>query len=788
MNLLKNSLIAPSLALLLASSLYANDRYSVDTSSLGDAIKLISQKADMPYVVDMNILKGKSANEVKDATSLESALEKLLEGTGLEAIIKNNTIVIREKKLSGSKTTLGDVDVIANSDEGTANAGYLVKNTSDIGIWRGKSLQDTPYALNVMSEDLMENLQATSTDQLYNINPVMQVNANQSQYNNGYVMLRGFQATTSAFDGMRRERGQYTHNTNVEEYERLETITGLSGFLYGASPIGGIRNFIAKRPNSEAQHSITLGNAGGKSGYYAHADLSGPLTADRKLGYRLNVMNQDSDTHVTNQHIKKQILNLALDYKITDNILIQGTVSDSKYRQDGRQPYWNFDTGVTRLSASEIDSNKLWAQKWTYQDTKAKRYSTNFLWNITDNVNFRAAYMKEKITRGGGGGVTSLNTIQADGTYTQKTNNNTGAKQVISAQGFNAFLDFDFNTKTINHQLTVGLQKSDTSRDSDNVDYTNSTVTLTGLTFDSPSYVDAPMNAPIVSITNNSHHRISTNYTIGDSISLTPKWDLLVGASYAELEYKVDNYKESTVTPSISVVYKPIENLSIYSSYMEGLELGGIAGETHGGYDVINANESMDPLMSDQIELGAKLTVKDMLLTAAVFNIDKGLEYYDTTDITKPKYVQDGRQVHKGFEFTAIGKIRDDLTTIGGFTLLDAKVKENKANPELEGKNPKNVASEFAKLYLEYTPFSDMQLALNAGVNYTGSFYGDNINTDKIPSYTLTNIGIRYTTQTTTNPLTFRVNVNNAFDKQYWVNNNYLGDRRTLHASVSMKF
>ena len=785
MSLLKKSLIAPSLALLLASSLYANDNFTVNTSNLSEAIQQISDTAKIPYIVDMNILKGKNANEVKDVESLEEALKILLKDTGLESIIQNNTIVIKEKKLSNTESNLGSVEILANSNDGTSETGYLVKNTSDIGIWRGKSLQDTPYALNVMSEDLMENLNATSTDQLYNINPVMQVNQNEAHNNNGNVMLRGFRSRTYAFDGLRKETTQHGHNTNVEEYERLETITGLSGFLYGPTSIGGIRNLISKRPTSTPQYKLTLGNAGGENGYYAHADLSAPLTKDGKLAYRLNVVNEDIDTHVKHQKKERKVLNLALDYKPFDNLLIQGLVSDSQYRLHGRQASWRLDTGVKRPSASKIDSNKLWGQKWTYRAGDVRRYSTNILWNVTDNINFRTTYMKEKVTRTG---FISSNTIQENGTYNQITTNFGELKQDLYGSGMNAFLDFDFNTGDVKHQLTVGTQRSDSYRDSIGYDTSNSNITLSGLTLDSPIYTSEPIKAPKTSSYKGIVHIGSKNYTIGDSIELSPKWDLLVGASYVELEYKDDNYKESTVTPSISVVYKPIENLSIYSSYMEGLELGGIAGETHGGYDVVNANNAMDPLMSEQIELGAKLTLGEMLLTAAIFNIDKGLEYYDTTDITKPKYVQDGRQVHRGFEFTATGKITDNLTAIGGFTFLDAKVKENKANPELEGKRPGNVANEFAKLYLEYTPFPDMNLAFNGGVNYTGSFYGDNLNTDKMESYTLTNIGVRYTTQTTTNPLTFRVNINNAFDKEYWVNEYYLGDRRTVHASVSVKF
>ena len=428
--------------------------------------------------------------------------------------------------------------------------------------------------------------------------------------------------------------------------------------------------------------------------------------------------------------------------------------------------------------------NKLWGQKWGYHDSDVRRYSTNILWNITDNINFRTAYMDEKVSRKR---ITSYNTIQDNETFNQSTINS-NRNQDIYAMGFYGFLDFDFNTGDIKHQLTVGLQKSESYWDIEYSDDTNSELTLNGLEFNTPIYTTAPSSAPISLIKENQLHLISTNYTIGDSIELSPKWDLLVGASYTELEYKNKNYKKSTITPSFSIVYKPIENLSIYSSYMEGLELGGVASDEHGGYDVVNAQEAMDPLMSEQIEVGAKLTLGNILLTTAIFEIDKGLEYYDTTDITKPIFVQDGRQVHRGFEFTATGKVTDNLTAIGGFTFLDAKVKENKANPELEGKRPFDVANKFAKFYLEYKPLNNLDLSINGGINYTGSFYGDNLNTDKIPSYTLVNLGAKYTTNTTTYPLTFRLNVNNAFDKQYWVNNNYLGDRRTIHASVSMKF
>lgn len=786
MNLTKRALVASSLVLVFGVNLFGDEVYTIQNKTLKEALEIISKKSNLSYIANDELLESKKINSIENIEGTQKALDKLLEGTGLKAIIKNEAIVILKNEVKKEATVLDEVNVSeGNYRTGSSNDGYLVEETSNIGPWRGKNLQDTPIAINVMTSELFENLQATSTDAIYNINPTIQMARNQSQNNNGYAMLRGFSSSTAAFDGIKRERGQFTHNTNPEEYEKLETITGLSGFLYGSASIGGIMNYIPKRPTSKSEHSITVGNGGGKNGYYNHVDLGGPLTENGKLGYRLNAVSQDNDTHVEHQSVERKLVNLALDYRATDNLLIQGTVSDSDYRLDGRQPYWYLAKGAKRPSASSIDSNKLWGQKWTYNDGEVRRYSTNVLWNINDNIAFRSAYMNEKITRDG---IFSSNTIQADGTYTQVTTNSAGSEQDFYGYGAYAFVDFDFNTASINHQLTMGMQTSDSYRNTLNTNDTNSKRTLTGLNFDLPVYISAPVVSPIISKTTKSLHFTSKNFIIGDSIQFNPQWALIVGATHVQLKYQDTDYKKSELTPSVSLVYKPIENLSLYSSYMEGLELGGIAADTYGGYNVVNARKAMDPLMSEQIEVGAKLTLGDTLLTVAIFEIDKGLEYYDVTDITKPTYVQDGRQVHKGIEFTATGKITDNLTAITGITLLDPKTKENKNNPLLEGKRPQDVADKFAKLYLEYTPFNNMDLAFNSGINYTGSFYGDTMNTDKISSYTLVDLGARYTTNTTIYPLVFRLNVNNAFDKEYWINSNYLGDRRTIHASVQMKF
>ena len=113
---------------------------------------------------------------------------------------------------------------------------------------------------------------------------------------------------------------------------------------------------------------------------------------------------------------------------------------------------------------------------------------------------------------------------------------------------------------------------------------------------------------------------------------------------------------------------------------------------------------------------------------------------------------------------------------------------ERSNNPALEGKKPVNAASRMGKVYAEYALPWIPGLSLTGGIYYTGEKYGNAANTDKIPSYTLYDIGARYTTHVLDKALTVRLNVINLTGKNYWQNEYTLGAPRTIAFSASMMF
>ncbi|MCT7644597.1 TonB-dependent receptor [Aliarcobacter butzleri] len=280
------------------------------------------------------------------------------------------------------------------------------------------------------------------------------------------------------------------------------------------------------------------------------------------------------------------------------------------------------------------------------------------------------------------------------------------------------------------------------------------------------------------------------NVLIGDDIIFNDKWSALVGFNYATViqtsynnEVKSSKYDKSELTPTLSLMYKPFDDLTTYVTYIESLEQGTIVGD-----DYSNRGEVLSPYVSKQYEVGAKYSLNDsVLLTGALFRIEKANEYEDNTTTPLPTLSQDGEQIHQGLELTITGKVTDNLTLFGGGTWMDLSV-EKHSDKTLEGKKPTNAASKMAKLYAEYNiPFIS-GLTVTGGAYYTGEKYGNTTNTDKIPSYTLYDAGLRYKTKLDKYPTTFLLNVSNLTGEDYWASSNYLGDPRSVAFSMKMEF
>ena len=678
----------------------------------------------------------------------------------------------------------------APSERDGASNGYRPTQVRQLGVLGDAALLDTPFSVNIMSTELLQNLQASKPDDAFRYNPVVQLSSPQSRFFTS-LTLRGFSVgSTKRIDGI-PSTTTYV-NTDLEDKERIEVLTGLSGFLYGSGNVGGTVNYVLKRPVYQPLARVTVGNTDGAN-VRLHGDFGGAIDTEGRLAYRLNVVGQGGETSVDGQSIRRGLISGALDWNLSDRLQVQLDASRSEYHMKGTEPYWDVTSGATdAIHPAPPDLGRYYGQAFTRTDSEQTQLGARVNWRASDALTVRAGLMHRD---------SDIDLIAANnlfvaspvGHYTVQAS--AWDYPRVKALGGFALLDGKLQTGSVKHKLTFGWYGDHDER----TPFLSSNGGWSTLT-SAPMDIGAPMQLtpPAFTISGakyTSQRSRYGNWVLGDQIDFNSQWSALVGltrASIADTSYNAAGattakYGDSRVTPSVAVLFKPREHITLYANYMESLEKGGTAPTTAGGHAVMNAGAILPPLLSKQAELGAKAELGGMLLTGALFQIDKGLQYTDTTtNPAAPVYVQDGRQVHKGVEFTASGRVLPGLTLWGGLTLLDAKVTKQAANRALEGKTPANVAETLAKLYAEYDIAALPGLAVTGGVLHTGKQQRNALNTQQLPAYTLLDAGLRYATKMGGKPVTWRLSITNLTNKQYWLNSTYLGRPRTVALSAQV--
>jgi len=721
------------------------------------------------------LVENKESRGVRGTFSVQAALDTLLIGTGLEAskrVEGGFTLRPQTPVITGQTLPLMTVST-AHLKQGTAEEGYRVSNISGIGLWGERSLRDTPYSISVVPSDLIENINAQNMGQIFKMNPLTQEPIIQNFTGVPFVIMRGFQTTSPIYDGIPMVSGTGSA-VSVVEIDRVEILSGTSGFLYGGGRVGGAINYVTKSPTDVPLRRLTFGNYGGTQ-FYGHADISGKFDDRGRSGYRANLLYQGGDTAI-GEPVNQKVANIVLDGHITDTLYADIKYTYNDYSKEATQ------TIFFMQDRSSIDTNRRYSPKWASNDIESHKTYTSLRWDPSEYFTLRSAFFYQD-TRMRVNQI-SLNE-QMDRTFIPRMSNSPWEKH--ENYGGYIYLDTRFSTFNIDYKLTLGYSSTFYEyflRGNGSISRFGTNLSLSEIKNLSEPDWGVLGNEPMLP----SFADRYDNILIGDNITFNDQWSAMVGLNYATTENKLSgvygnsHYEKSALTPTVSLLYKPIENVTTYVSYMEALEKGLIVGNTYA-----NRGTVFPPLTSKQYEVGLKYDINpNLLLSTALFRIEKANQYSDNATPI-PSYVQDGLQVHNGVELVLTGKVTDNLTIMGGGTLMDIGV-EKSNNPVLEGKKPTNAASRIGKIYAEYAFPWVPGLSLTGGIYYTGERYGDAANTDKIPSYTLYDIGTRYTTRVLDKALTVRLNVINLTDKNYWRSANLLGVPRTIAFSASMSF
>lgn len=783
--------------------------YDIPAGSLAQALSRFADQAGIQISYEGRLTDGRMTPGLRGTFLPNDALSRLLAGTGLVARTPDKGTVTLVPATVGrleldpmrieaaaytAETEDEKAQVAIRREDGTiivTGQHERLDNVASTGPWGARDLVDTPYSVSVMTSEQIQNTIARDMDQLYKMNPVVQTNAPSTVFGYPNVRIRGFDSSTGIIDGVRLS--SYSYGLSTEEIEKVEVMNGLSGFLYGSGNVGGVSNYVLKRPTYESLANVAIGNYGG-SQYFAQVDLGGRITSDDTLAYRFNASYANGETSKDDQHLKKWLVSGALDWNVSEKLLVQ---------LEAAHTYYHLDRVDSRFYANGLgywpdayDNSKTYTPGWTYNQTTSNRVGANLKYQISDAVSLRSAYMYKKDVRE----YVIIYPIDTPNGWSTYAITKTFPYDTIS-QGAYTYLDVAFDTGPIAHKLTVG-GSWDTYQEKRHVvgnvpgTYADGTAYPAGsnmtleelLNMETPVFNGDP--GPLYKAND------ATNYNaiIGDDVTFTDTLSALIGVNYSTIQsrayttagVKSSGYKKSALTPTVSLLYKPVPALTTYASYMEAMEAGTIVGNDPTIY--ANAGEVMDPIISRQYEVGAKYAFTDKLLvTAALFRIEKANSYNETGADGLITINQDGRQVHQGIELTLDGNITDRLRVVAGGTWMDLSI-QKATNAALKGKDPIGSSAVMAKASVEYSvPMLD-GLVLSGGAYYTGPKYQDAANANKIDGYTLFDAGIRYRTEALGRPTTFNLYVSNLTDKDYWSSYWQLGLPRTIAFSARTEF
>lgn len=615
-----------------------------------------------------------------------------------------------------------------------------------------RELIDVPWSVQSMSSDLMTHQQLSSIKDVYRYMPSVQGDGARPQTRG----MQGSVVQNNLIDGL---NAVSTTEYPIEQFQRIEVLNGLASALYGPANPAGMFNLVSKRPTDTPLHRVTV-SGGTASGVKGALDLSGPLDSADRVKYRLNLMNDEGRGYTAGSRVRRQYAGLGLDYQLTDKTVLETNFSYYHYYDKGLPGTFALAQGTHFPSAMNPTDSK-YGQYYAGHDDHTTTASMHLKHDFDGNWLLDVGVLRQIADRES----TAVTNTFTDnkGDYTTTSSNTTASRFTINS--YLANLSGSVQTGWLQQDLTFGVRgfvwKNYNPRH-------GSRLTLGSASLDNPQAFDEP---DYPDFENRYHSATATQHAflMSDTLHFSPQWSLLLSGSenlftvsnYSKTGSQTSNSDDSGASGSASLMYKPVDNITLYTTWADSLQQGDTAPS-----DANNAGQILSPYRSHQIEAGVKYAPgKDILLSAALFQAKRPFAWTNDSG----DYVEDGKQKNRGLELMADGHVTQNLRLFGGATWLDPRL-HNTASESAQGKQVVGLARFTANLLAVYTLPQFQNIDVDANLHYVGRRPTDNANDSWVGSYTTMDVGSSYRTRLFGTKTTFRFDITNLANRHYWTN------------------
>ncbi len=627
-----------------------------------------------------------------------------------------------------------------------------------VGAFRNARVVDTPLTVNVVTRDILDAQGATGLyDALRNTGGVTRSQLNGATYDN--IAIRGI---------LVENRGNYRLNGSLpvinlveqplEDKVRVEVLKGASSLYYGFVPPSGVINMVTKRAESTPNLGVTF--RGDSYGSRIASVDAGSQFHDGMFGVRVNFAAGRTAGFQDRVKGDRQLAAIALDFNPTRKLSFRfdGEYVAKDISEPGAIALLAPVNGAITLPARPKPSQNLAGKDFNY-DADARNYLLRMDYKFNSVFALRveggralnhrsrlfSQFQNYNLITGAG----TLSVSLADG-------------QKYANENFRTELSAAFSTGPLKHEIVAGYTTNER--------YQNGRVAQAfsiAQNLYNPVAITAPTRT--IALRDNPSNINDKGAYVFDRLSLGgDKLQAVLGVRHSDYQSTLSNatanppvptvYNAKQTSPSVAVIYKPRSWASLYGSYLEGLEEGGVAPANN-----VNAFEILPPAETRQWEAGAKAEFRGLNASLAYFEITRPSAYTNSAN----RFVLDGEVDYKGVEFTAFGKIASNVTITASGLVMDAEQKKA-ANTLIIGKRPENTAKWTASLFAEWSPPQLQGLSVNAGIFSIGNRAINAANQGFIPGYTTFDAGARYRWEMNGHQFSAQINLENLLDKGFW--------------------
>ncbi len=669
-----------------------------------------------------------------------------------------------------------------------------------VGPLGDQAILDAPQSITVVPEDLIVDQQTRNVNDTLRFLPSVEIR-DQQGFEISRPQSRGFQS--SIVQNTRLEGLNVIGTTEIpaENLAGIEVLNGPSGALFGPETPAGVFDYLLKRPTDTPLLRYSEGFD--SNGIFTEqADVGGRGGPDGRIGARLNIVHGQGEAYVDDSHVDRTLASLDMDFHLDARTVVEADYSHYSSVATGLPGSFVYDGASSGASKSTllpkaVDPSVVgYGQPGAGTDISTETALGKIKHSFNGDWSLEIGGLYQNAIRGLYGITNTL--IDDKGDFTVIKNFTAVPQFTVGSNS--AFLNGHVRLFGFLNDVSVGTNGFI------NGQYSHKTSIAVTLTSKNQTLnLNDPMVLPNKATPENgglyeAARLFEQSIVLADTLHLTDQLALqgvintsfLHSHSYASSGALTSQDKrDGVVSPTGSLIYKPLSSLSFHFTYASSIEQGDQAPT-----NVLNANQLLSPYKDELYEVGGKYALNgNLLLTLDAFHMTRP---FATTPVNVFEVV--GEQRNNGVEAFVQGEVTPDLSLFGGVTYIDARLLDS-GNVTTANKLIVGVPTLKSDLVFDYHPAFARGAAATVTVNYEDRRAATNTNNAFAPSYVTVDPGVRYSFGLYGHHLTSRFQVINVTDTRYYIsiadgaivgspgaNTAYLGTPRTYHASLEFDF